>query len=100
MTAPEMTPLFARALAAPVAAILAASSARDMVEFGAGTGALAAELLAALATLDALPARYRILEVSPDLEERQRATIARLAPAQLRASSGSTRCRSASTAPS
>jgi SAM-dependent MidA family methyltransferase len=82
-TAPEMTPLFARALAAPVAAILAASSARDLVELGAGTGALAAELLATLATLDALPARYRILDVSPDLEDRQRATIARLAPAHV-----------------
>ena len=82
-TAPEMTPLFARALAAPVAAILAASSARDLVEFGAGTGILAADLLAALAAQDALPARYRILDVSPELEARQRATIARLAPGQL-----------------
>ena len=82
-TAPEMTPLFARALAAPVAAILATSEARDVVEFGAGTGALAAELLTTLASLDALPARYRILDVSPDLAARQRATLARLAPAQL-----------------
>lgn len=82
-TAPEMTPLFARSLASPVAAILAASSARDVVEFGAGTGILAAELLAALAARDALPASYRILDVSPDLKDRQRATIARLAPAQL-----------------
>ena len=82
-TAPEMTPLFARALAAPVAAILAASQARDVVEFGAGTGVLAAELLTTLAALDALPARYRILDVSPDLAARQRATLARLAPAQL-----------------
>jgi SAM-dependent MidA family methyltransferase len=82
-TAPEMTPLFARALAAPVAAILAASQARDLVEFGAGTGVLAAELLTTLAALDALPAHYRILDVSPDLAARQRATLARLAPAQL-----------------
>ena len=82
-TAPEMTPLFARALATPIATILAASSARDVVEFGAGTGTLAAELLTTLAALDALPARYRILDVSPDLVDRQRATIARLAPAQL-----------------
>jgi len=82
-TAPEMTPLFARALAKPVAAILAASSARDVVEFGAGTGILAAELLTALTALDVLPVRYRILDVSPDLKARQQETIARLAPAQL-----------------
>ncbi len=81
-TAPEMTPLFARALATPIATILAASSARDVVEFGAGTGTLATELLTALAAAEAPPARYRILDVSPDLVDRQRATIARLAPAQ------------------
>jgi SAM-dependent MidA family methyltransferase len=42
VTAPEITPLFARALAAQVAPILAATSARELVEFGAGSGALAA----------------------------------------------------------
>lgn len=82
-TAPEMTPLFARALAAPVATLLAASNARDVVELGAGTGALAADLLPALAACDGLPSRYRILEVSADLRERQRATLAARAPDQL-----------------
>ena len=80
VTAPEMTPLFARALAAQVAAILAATTAREIVELGAGSGALAADLLNALAGRDALPSRYAILEVSPDLRERQRAEIARRAP--------------------
>ncbi len=79
-TAPEMTPLFARALAAPVAAVLAATGAREIVEFGAGTGALAADLLLALAAMDALPARYRILDLSPDLAARQRATLEQRAP--------------------
>jgi len=82
-TAPEMTPLFARALAAPVATLLAAGQAREVLELGAGTGALAADLLPALAAVDALPSRYRILEVSADLRERQRATIAARAPAHL-----------------
>jgi len=82
-TAPEMTPLFARSLAAPVATLLAAGTARDVLELGAGTGALAADLLAALAARDALPAHYRILEVSADLRERQRATLAARAPAHL-----------------
>jgi len=80
VTAPEMTPLFAQALARPVATLLAASRARDVVELGAGTGALAADLLAALAADDAAPAHYRILEVSAELRERQRATLASRAP--------------------
>jgi SAM-dependent MidA family methyltransferase len=83
VTAPEMTPLFAQALAVPVAAILAASRSREFVELGAGSGALAADLLTALAAADASPSSYRILEVSPDLRERQRAAIAQRAPAQL-----------------
>jgi SAM-dependent MidA family methyltransferase len=83
VTAPEMTPLFATALATQVAAILAATERREIVELGGGSGRLAADLLAALAARDALPARYAILEVSPDLAERQRATLARDAPAQL-----------------
>jgi SAM-dependent MidA family methyltransferase len=83
VTAPEMTPLFAQALAGPVATLLAASRARDVVELGAGTGALAADLLAALAADNAAPARYQILEVSADLRERQRATLALRAPGHL-----------------
>jgi SAM-dependent MidA family methyltransferase len=53
------------------------------VELGAGSGALAADLLNALAARDALPTRYAILEVSPDLRERQRAMLLRRAPQHL-----------------
>ena len=77
VTAPETTPLFAQALAAQVAPILAATTAREIVEFGAGSGALAADLLNALARRGELPSRYAILDVSPDLRERQRAEIAK-----------------------
>lgn len=83
VTAPEMTPLFARALAVPVASVLAAAGGREIVEFGAGSGALAADLIEALAAADALPTRYRILDVSPDLVARQRETLARRVPAHL-----------------
>ncbi len=76
-TAPEMSPLFGAALATQVDAILAATSAHEIVELGAGSGRLAADLLVALAARNALPARYEILEPSPDLRERQRFTIAR-----------------------
>ena len=80
ITAPETTPLFAQALAAQVAPILAATTARELVEFGAGSGVLAADLMNALARLGASPSRYAILDVSPDLRERQCAEIARRAP--------------------
>jgi SAM-dependent MidA family methyltransferase len=83
VTAPEMTPLFALALSLQVAAILDATDARDVFELGAGTGSLAADLLNALAARNALPSAYTILEPSPDLRDRQRATIARIAPQHL-----------------
>jgi SAM-dependent MidA family methyltransferase len=83
VTAPEMTPLFAAALATQVAAILEAARRREIVELGGGSGRLAADLLNALADRAALPSRYAILEPSPDLRLRQRATIARDAAAHL-----------------
>ena len=81
VTAPELTPLFGATLARQVAAILDATEARDVVEFGAGSGRLAADVLGALAAAGALPARYRIVEVSPELAQRQRDTLARHAGA-------------------
>jgi len=81
VTAPEMTPLFGQALATQVAAILASSGARTIVEPGAGSGRLAIDLVRALALADALPAHYVIVEPSPDLRERQREAVARDLPA-------------------
>jgi SAM-dependent MidA family methyltransferase len=80
VTAPEMTPLFAGALAKQMTAILDATQGREIVELGGGSGRLAADLLCALAARDALPSRYAILEVSPDLAARQRETVLRRAP--------------------
>jgi SAM-dependent MidA family methyltransferase len=74
-TAPEMTPLFGAALAMQVEAILEPTAAREIVEFGAGTGRLAADLLQALGARNALPSRYAILEVSADFRARQQATL-------------------------
>jgi len=83
VTAPEMTPIFARALAKQVAAILDATGRREIVELGGGSGRLAADLLEALAARGALPSRYALLEPSPDLAARQRATLGRDAAAHL-----------------
>ena len=80
VTAPELTSLFGATIARQVAAILNATQEREIVEFGAGSGKLAADLLHALAATDAAPGRYRIVEVSPELVDRQRATLMRLAP--------------------
>jgi len=79
VTAPEMTPLFGQALARQLAQIMAAS-APQILEAGAGTGRLAADLLLALEAMQALPERYLILELSADLKERQRETLAQAAP--------------------
>jgi SAM-dependent MidA family methyltransferase len=75
VTAPEISPLFAGALAVQAAQVLAQTSPR-IVEFGAGSGRLAADLLAALDELGVAVERYEIVEPSPDLRERQRALIA------------------------
>ncbi len=81
VTAPEITPLFGQALARQVAQILrAASPAPSLLEVGAGSGKLAADLLLALAAADALPASYEILELSGELRARQLETITAAAP--------------------
>ena len=72
VTAPELTPLFARALARQVAQALAATGTREVWEFGAGSGALAAELIAALDAAGQPVARYTIVDLSGELRERQR----------------------------
>jgi SAM-dependent MidA family methyltransferase len=75
LTAPELTPLFGRALARQVAQIMAASSPHVM-EAGAGSGRLAADLLPALDALGCAPQHYQILELSGELRARQQATLA------------------------
>ncbi|MDX3907064.1 MAG: SAM-dependent methyltransferase [Pigmentiphaga sp.] len=75
VTAPELTPLFARTLARQVAQVLEDCGSTEVLEFGAGTGALAEGLLAALDEAG-IPASYRIVEVSADLRERQRTRLA------------------------
>ncbi|MGF6965492.1 SAM-dependent MidA family methyltransferase [Paraburkholderia sp. WC7.3g] len=81
VTAPELSPLFAATLARPVAEALQASGTRNVMEFGAGTGKLAAGLLNALDTLGAEFDSYSIVDLSGELRERQRETIAAAAPA-------------------
>ncbi len=80
ITAPELGSLFARCLAQSCRQALAAVGEGDILESGAGTGALAADLLLALETLDSRPRRYLILELSADLRARQAETLKQKAP--------------------
>jgi SAM-dependent MidA family methyltransferase len=80
VTAPELSPLFARTLARPVAQALRESGTRRLMEFGAGTGKLAAGVLNALAALDVDFGTYSIVDLSGELRARQRDTIEKLAP--------------------
>ena len=81
ITAPELSPLFAHCVAAQCAQVLGQLDGGELLEIGGGSGLLAAELLNDLAALDQAPARYRMLEVSPDLRQRQQQTLRARAPA-------------------
>ena len=69
VTAPELSPLFGRALARQIEQALQACGSVQVWEFGAGSGALAAQLLE---TLGPAVERYTIVELSAPLRERQR----------------------------
>jgi len=77
VTAPELTPLFGAALARQVAQALRACDGREVWEFGAGSGALAEQLLDALAADGLTPERYTIVDLSGALRQRQQARLAR-----------------------
>ena len=77
-TAPELGPLFASCVAQAVAPVLQQiGPGAEFVEIGGGSGAFAEIMLKRLLDLDALPARYAILEPSADLRERQRERLGR-----------------------
>ena len=80
VTAPELSPLFGHVLARQVAGVLGQLGGGDILEPGAGSGALAVSVLGKLAELDALPDRYLILEVSADLRARQELRLRRELP--------------------
>lgn len=80
VTAPEISPLFGRTLAQQLIQILQPMAPADILEFGAGSGKLARDILLELEKSDALPRKYYILEVSPDLRQRQQTLLADEAP--------------------
>ncbi len=79
VTAPEISPLFAQTLAQQAAQVLAETKG-SILELGAGTGRLAADLLLALQALEQLPVQYCILEVSAHLRQIQLETLREILP--------------------
>jgi len=80
ITSPEVSPLFAQTLANPVSKLLEKIPVAKIIEFGAGSGKLAADLLLALQALKKLPEKYLIIELSVELQQRQRETILQKIP--------------------
>jgi SAM-dependent MidA family methyltransferase len=86
VTAPELGDLFARVVAGTLAPTLAELGPdADFVELGSGSGRFAATALRELSERNALPRRYRLLEPSADLRERQREHVAASLPDDLAA---------------
>ncbi|WP_457668042.1 class I SAM-dependent methyltransferase [Thiolapillus sp.] len=76
VTAPEISPLFGQCLAHQCLEVFESTGAWQILEFGAGTGMMAAQILAELQRLQPdRPASYQILELSPELQQRQRQTL-------------------------
>ena len=82
VTSPEISPMFAKCFALQAAQVLKAVGG-DILELGPGSGVFAADLCGALKEMGALPQRYLLLEVSPELRERQRALLAERLPADM-----------------
>lgn len=80
ITAPEVSPLFAQCLAGQVTEIFSQMDNPCLLEFGAGSGVLAVELLSALEKHNALPEYYYILELSAALQQRQKRQVAEKIP--------------------
>ena len=75
VTAPELTPLFGQTLAKQVAQALQHTQTTEIWEFGAGSGALALQLLSALEQLGQPVSRYTIVDLSCSLRQRQQETL-------------------------
>ena len=75
VTAPEISPLFSQCLANQCAQILNELGGGDVLELGAGSGIMAADILMQLEKRECLPQHYYILDVSPELRDRQFRTL-------------------------
>ena len=79
VTAPEVSPAFGKCLAAQARQVLRQTGGH-ILELGPGSGTLAADIFGELKAQGAPPAKYLMLEVSPDLRDRQRRKLAERFP--------------------
>ena len=81
-TAPELSPLFGAAIVSTILPVLEGLKAQGLpakiLEFGAGTGKLAESILTRLNDLDFQLDGYDIIEISPDLTQRQQERLHKL----------------------
>jgi SAM-dependent MidA family methyltransferase len=82
VTAPEISDMYAKCVSRQALQVLEATGG-DVLELGPGSGVLAADLFGELKAVGRMPRSYQLLEVSPDLRERQRARIAERFPQDL-----------------
>ena len=85
ITSPEVSALFGQCLANQLNEIFLnfrqlSEDRLFIIEFGAGSGVLASDILLQLEKLGALPEKYFILELSAELQHRQKQTIRQKAP--------------------
>lgn len=80
VTAPEISSLFGRTLARQIIQVFELTKVANILEFGAGSGKLALDLLLELEKSDHLPEKYFILEVSAELRRRQQCLFNERAP--------------------
>ena len=80
ITAPEVSPLFSRCIARQLAQVFHEAGVDDVLEFGAGSGVMSADILLELERMGAQAGQYYIVELSAELRERQKQTISEKAP--------------------
>ena len=78
ITAPETSDLFGYSVAKQCAQII--NGGGDVLEFGAGSGVLAVQLLFELGRVKSLPKKYYIMELSGQLKQQQKQTILSVLP--------------------
>ncbi|AWB34554.1 class I SAM-dependent methyltransferase [Orrella marina] len=82
VTAPELSPAFGRTLALQISQAMTQNGLTRILEFGAGSGQLAQDIIEALHALGVHNFQYSILEISQDLRERQQAKLPATAKVQ------------------
>lgn len=80
VTAPEISALFSQCLAKQCQEVLSFLGTADILELGAGSGIMAADILLELEQLKTLPQHYFILELSADLKQRQQQLLQQKIP--------------------